>query len=259
MTTVALLLCVSTYSSIAGAHVAPAVDRNNRYINLTPMGDRIRVAYTIFWGHVPGAQIRQQLDRNRDRQLSEDETRQFTTRIAGSVARALRFEVDGTPQKLEWTGVHLGLNTPDASGGAFSVDLVGWLCLSEPRTRRQHELRFYDGFRLDRPGETELRVREMDGISVKQSTIGTMTGSLLHFRWQGGSTTLERDGYLLRIEVDPEKADIGVDDLCEKRSSNAAKNGGGKGPPGWLIVLVAVAMFSLGWVVQRRLQWRKRI
>src|SRR6185369_12131192 len=34
----------------AAAHVAPSVGDNNRYLKLTPLGDRVRLAYTVFYG-----------------------------------------------------------------------------------------------------------------------------------------------------------------------------------------------------------------
>ena len=39
----------------ARAHVAPSVDDNNRYVWVTPLGDRVRIAYTVLFGEIPGA------------------------------------------------------------------------------------------------------------------------------------------------------------------------------------------------------------
>ena len=50
----------------AAAHVAPSVGDNNRYLKLTPMGDRVRLSYTVFYGEIPGAGMRGAIDANHD-------------------------------------------------------------------------------------------------------------------------------------------------------------------------------------------------
>jgi hypothetical protein len=61
----------------ARAHVQPSVDDNNRYIKVQPFGDRIRLAYTVFFGEVPGAGMRPQIDTNHDKTISEAEAQAF--------------------------------------------------------------------------------------------------------------------------------------------------------------------------------------
>ncbi len=74
---------------------------------------------------------------------------------------------------------------------------------------------------------------------------------------------------MLRITVDPKQADIGVDDLCEKRQLKAAgastakagdkdqpdKRGSGLPMAVWLIGLAGVAML-IGFLVLRMLRQR---
>lgn len=257
------ILCVGALS--AHGHVAPAVDRNNRYLKLEPMGDRIRFAYTIYWGQIPGAQTRHRLDRNRNGTLEKSEIEPFKREIARSVAASLRIVVDGSPHKFEWTQVHMGLNTPDTSAGAFSIDLVGWICFSNPRTQTDHQIRIYDGYRLARPGENELRVKEAPGITIKRSTIGDLPRSLLRFRWKGGSSKLAKEGYILELKVDPEQADIGVDDYCTKRQvinparleQDEPRKPASKAVPVWVVIVAATGAVGIAIAVERVIRRRK--
>jgi len=255
---VTILAMVFLESPLADGHVAPAVDKNNRYMKIEPMGDRIRFAYTVFWGQIPGAQTRQQLDRNRNKTLDKSETDPYQREIARSVAANLKFVIDGRVQQIQWAQVHMGLNTPDVGAGAFSVDLVGWLCLDSPRKRVEHEMRFYDRYKLPKPGETELTVREADGITINRSSIGDMQGSLLKFRWQGGASKLAKEGYTLRIKVDPNLATIGVDDLCTKRqaklksaATNPGKKDEKKSVPVWLAVVAVGGIVGSAFIVRK--------
>src|SRR5882672_9385245 len=92
------ILVAAITLAIAGgarAHVAPSVDDNNRYIKLTPMGNRVRLAYTVFFGEIPGAEARRSIDTNRDGTITEAEAQVFGTRVSSDVAGALDLEVDG--------------------------------------------------------------------------------------------------------------------------------------------------------------------
>ena len=135
----------------ARAHVAPAVSGNNRYLKLTALGDRLRLAYTVFYGEAPGATLRRAIDRNHDGTIDDRETQAFGERIARDVARALIIAVDHIPQPVAWSQVVVGLGTPSATAGAFSIDLVAWLCLSSPRGK--HAVLLRDAYPLDRPGK----------------------------------------------------------------------------------------------------------
>jgi len=243
------------------AHVAPSLDRNNRYMKVELMGDRIRFAYTIFWGQQPGAQTRQRMDRNHNGKLERSETEAFKNHIAQSVSDALEVVVDGHPQRVQWARAHMGLNTPDTNGGAFSLDLLAWLCLDAPRTRKSHELLLYDSYRLPSPGENELRVHDAPGITITRSTIGARKTSLLDFRWQGGAAVLAKQGYRLDFTVNPVEAIIGIDDTCKKRqrklaaASTTAPKHSGSGFPLWLVLAAfagALAVAGVFVVVRRR-------
>lgn len=252
----AALAITLSWVSDTRAHVAPSVDKNNRYIKLELMGDRIRFAYTIFWGQLPGAQTRQRLDRNRNGTLEKTETEPFRKQIAQSVATALKVVIDGHSQSVQWAQAHMGLNTPDASAGAFSIDLVGWLCLDAPRKRKHHELELYDSYRLPAPGETELRVKDAPGTKILRSTIGNRKTSLLQFRWQGNGSKMAAEGYRLNFTVNPDEANIGMDDTCKKRqrklaaaSGDATQRNSGGSVSRWLVLLGAAGVIALAGVL----------
>src|SRR6476659_5617187 len=90
-----LALALTLAAVQAAAHVAPSVDDNNRYLKLTPLGDRVRLAYTVFYGEVPGAAMRQQLDANRDGTIDDAESSAFGEKLAAEVAASIDVTVDG--------------------------------------------------------------------------------------------------------------------------------------------------------------------
>ena len=64
MTFYTTVLAVAAVTLLSG-HVAPSVDDNNRYLKVTPLRGGARLAYTVFFGEIPGAAERRQLDANR--------------------------------------------------------------------------------------------------------------------------------------------------------------------------------------------------
>ncbi len=170
----------------AAGHVAPAVDENNRYLKLTPMGDRVRLAYTIFLGERPGAALRRRLDRDRDGQLSTAEARAYGEELAAMVRPAVEVTLGGRPATIAWTTVDVGLGTPSVAAGAFSVDLVGWLCTSG----REPHLRLVDRVRVDRPGETEVRLEDGPGVRFVHKRLGDRAMDGLTQTWTGADGPL---------------------------------------------------------------------
>lgn len=163
-------LAAGALAGRADAHVAPAVSDNNRYLKLTPLGDRVRLAYTIFYGEVPGAALRPSIDANHDGAIDDAESQAFGSRIADELAAALTATVDGAPQPIAWSQVVVGMGTPRTDAGTFSIDLVASLCLAAPRGKHAIELR--DRFALDSPGETEIRFEDSPNITVDQARVG---------------------------------------------------------------------------------------
>ncbi len=230
------------------AHVAPSERENNRYILVAPLGDRIRLAYTVYMGQVPGRQARARMDANRDGRLDEAEARRYGEQLATQAAPRLSLEVDGRPVAIRWQEIDVGLGQPVADAGAFAVDLIAWICLEQPRERLTHRLHLRDRFHLPDPGETELRAEESPGVRITRSHLGTTPDTLrLDHRWTGGPGPAETAGYDLEFVVDPTLA-LFSGDACVVSE-----------PPGddtrrWILLLVpaAFAVAAAAWLLQRR-------
>ncbi|HEY5934282.1 MAG TPA: hypothetical protein VIU61_06605 [Kofleriaceae bacterium] len=188
----ALVLAITLASGLAPAHVAPSVDDNNRYLKVTPLGDRVRLAYTVFFGEVPGATARQSIDTNRDGSISGAEADSFGTRVAGDVAAALEVTIDGGPTKVAWSQLDVGMGSPKTAAGAFSIDMVAYFCL--PAARGQHAVRVRDRYRIARPGETEVKVEDSPGITVHHARIGAADDPTHDYRFVGPGGPLSDDG-----------------------------------------------------------------
>lgn len=205
----------------AAAHVAPSVDDNNRYLKLTPLGDRVRLAYVVFFGEVPGAQTRPSLDRDRDGAITDAEAQAFGDQLAGDIAAALDISVDGAQQRIAWSTVSVGLGSARVAAGAFSVDLVTYLCL--PSARGRHEVRLFDRFRVPRPGETELRVEDGPGVTIERARVGDLSDPSWTYRFVGPGGPLTDAGLDLAFTAG-DAAVVAPDAVCR-----AAPGGGGGG------------------------------
>lgn len=206
----------------AHAHVAPSVDDNNRYIKLTPLGDRVRLAYTVFYGEVPGARARASLDVDRDGAISAAEGRAFGDRLAAELAAALDVTIDGAQAPVRWAEVEVGMGSPSTAAGAFSVDLVAWLCLPTPRGR--HALTLRDHLALPRPGETEVRIEDSLGVTIERARIGAADDPGRDYRFAGAGGPLADDGLDLRFEAGP-RAAVTPDATCAGAPARHASPG----------------------------------
>jgi hypothetical protein len=195
----------------AAAHVAPAIGDNNRYLKLTPLGDRIRLAYTVFYGEVPGAGMRQAIDANHDGTIDDAESQAFGGQLARDVAAAVVLTIDGAPQPVAWSQVVVGLGTPKVTAGAFSVDLVAWLCLAVPRGK--HAVLLRDHYPLARPGETEVVVEDSPGVAINASRIGGAEDEAHDYKLVGPSGALDTDGLELQFTAG-DKAAVTADAVC---------------------------------------------
>jgi hypothetical protein len=236
-------------ASGAQAHIAPSAEENNRYLKLTPMADRARLAYIVYIGEIPGRLERQAMDRDRDGALSREEADAYGKQIADAVRKALVVQVDGKPRSLAWDEVHIGLGTTQANGGSFSIDLVASLCLNGV-SGGEHRVAVYDRYEIERPGETELRVEEAPGIRVLRSSVGEDgEESRMEFRWVGGESPIAGEGWHLRFEVDAVNAIPGPG-KCRSTASDAPARRTGV----WAAcALGALALLAVaGWAVRRR-------
>ncbi|HSN25196.1 MAG TPA: hypothetical protein VLT45_02890 [Kofleriaceae bacterium] len=232
--------------TLLSAHVAPSVDDNNRYLKLTPLGDRVRIAYTVFFGEIPGAQERRGIDANRDGQISQAEANSFGQRLADQVAANVELEIDGTRTPLSWQTIDVGMGTPEVAAGAFSVDLVAYPCLAKVRGR--HRLVLRDHLRLTNPGETEVKVEDSPGVTIDHARIGAADDPSYDYKFVGALGPISDDGLDLQYNAGP-KAPVTADGTCK-----AASSGGGSALP-WLAgagALVVVAGLLAFVLVRRR-------
>jgi len=214
----------------AAAHVQPSPNENNRYLKLTPLGDRVRLAYTIYFGESPGAALRREIDRNRDGSVDDDEAAAFGRRVAEEVRPAVSATLDGAPAVLAFTDVDVGMGTPEVRAGSFAVDLVGAICVP---TRGAHELVLRDEYALPIPGETELKVETGLGVTVDRVTLGgaLVSGDDVRIRGIGGPLAT---GWSIKLTIGA--AAPAGDATCG--ASSARSSARANGPRWWIIALV---------------------
>jgi hypothetical protein len=231
-----LVLAVTLSGATAVAHVAPSVDDNNRYIKLTPAADRVRVAYTVFFGEVPGAQTRPSIDTNRDGQISEAEGQAFGVKLAAEVGASLELTVDGKTQPVTWSTVAVGMGSPQVAAGSFSIDMIAWACL--PSVRGKHTLLLRDRFRVPRPGETEVKVEDGPGITIQHTHVGTAADPGHDYRFAGPGGPLTDDGLDLAFAAS-DTAPLTSDGTCS--GAHAGKRGVSRP----LVMIVVLALMGI--------------
>jgi hypothetical protein len=244
------LVVIAAAAATARAHVAPSMDDNNRYLKLTPLGDRVRLAYTIYLGEVPGAAARRELDVDHDGAISDAEAQAFGAKLAAQVQPGLAITVDGAPAPVAWAEIDVGMGQPVTAAGSFSVDLIAWLCL--PSAGGSHTVVLRDAFVLPRPGETELRVEDTPGVHVTIARLGMIDLVDLDARWQGAGGPLAHDGFTLAFDAS-DKAPIPKDGACAA-TAPAARAASGLGRGLWIgLAIAAVGLVgAAGFVFARR-------
>jgi|GEM_PF-1162888 len=233
------------FVTTADAHVAPSVDDNNRYLKVTPAADRLRVAYTVFFGEVPGRQMRPGLDTNKDGVLTDDEGASFGTKLSRDVADGIELTIDRVTQPIHWTTVAVGLGTPDIAAGSFSVDMIAYVCLP---SGARHTVLLRDRFRVPKPGETEVKVEDALGITIEHARVGPFDNPEHDYKLVGPGGPLMDDGLDLAFTV-TDKAPRG-DRACSTSSGAATRESHVLTIV--LVVVVALVLVALGIVVARR-------
>ncbi len=247
--TVAAVVITAGTATRAGAHVAPAVDGNNRYLKLTPLGDRVRLAYTVFYGEVPGAGMRKSIDADHDGTIDDAESQTFGTALAAEIAAALEVTVDGVRQPVAWAQVVVGMGTPQVAAGTFSVDLVASLCLAAPRGT--HKVLLRDRFRLARPGETEIKVEDSPGVTVDHARMGADDDLGYDYKIIGPGGPLEDDGLDLQFTAGA-KSVVAADAVCQGAAPRGTLS------PGVIAGAAAVTAFILAGIATLVIRRRRR-
>lgn len=190
LSTVALAVAAVTVGPRpAAGHVAPSVDDNNRYLKVTPLRDGFRLAYTVFFGEIPGAAERRGIDSNRDGRLDDAEAHRFGNNLASQVAASLVLEVGTTarPVPVTWSVVDVGLGSAAVTAGSFSVDMVAYVCAAG-------RIRLRDSFRIPRPGETEVKVEDSPGVTLTAARVGPADDPQHDYKFLGAGGPLTDDG-----------------------------------------------------------------
>lgn len=226
--------------TLLSGHVAPSVDTNNRYLKLTPLGDRVRLAYTVFYGQIPGASERAAIDTDHDGKISDAEARAFAGQLAAQVAAALAIEVDGAPVTVHWDEIDPGMNTPDVAAGAFSIDLIASLCLAHGPGH--HVVRVRDRLALPRPGEAEARVEDSPDVTVERAHVGSADDPSHDYLFTGAAAPLADDGLELEFTVGANAVVAG--DACQG-SAAASAGGADRRLPRWAILAGAAGALVL--------------
>ncbi len=198
---VTFALVVTFATAVASAHVGPSKDDNNRYLKLTPQSDRVRLAYTIFFGDVPGARTRSSIDSDGNGEISEAEAQAFGDKLGDQVRAAIDVNLDNHQRSLVWEQIVVGMGSPKTQAGAFSVDLVANLCLAPGTT---HTVILRDRFTLPNPGETEVKLEDTHGITIGTAKLGGSSDRDVKFVGPGGP--LADDGVSIAFEVTDQAA-----------------------------------------------------
>ncbi|MGE0872706.1 MAG: hypothetical protein AB7P03_29390 [Kofleriaceae bacterium] len=235
------VLVVILVSATARAHVAPSVEVNNHYLKVTPGAGRVRLAYTVFFGEVPGAQARRLIDTDRDGEISDVEAQVFGDKLARDVAPAVELAIDGAREPITWASVSVGLGQPVTKAGAFSVDLIAVRCLS---ARGTHHVSIRDRFAIPRPGETELLVEETPGVTIEQVQIAGRDVKDSGYLFEGPGGPLAEHGVQVRFT-------IGAQAPLASGAECTAPTPGSSGATIWIggglagVVLAGTTMFAI--------------
>jgi hypothetical protein len=214
----AALIAIALRATGAHAHVGPAIDDNNRYLKLTAQGDRVRLAYTVFFGELPGSILRRTIDADHDGAISEAESAAFAGSLARAIAAALTVTVDGAPAPIAWRQVVVGLGTPDAAAGTFSIDLVASWCLAPPRGR--HTVALRDRYPLAQPGETEVVIEDSPGVVLDRARLGGAADAAHDWKLAGEAAPLADPGLEVALTAG-EAAIVAPDAACPATPARA--------------------------------------
>jgi hypothetical protein len=189
------------------AHIAPSPTENNRYAKVELRHDAVRLVYTIYFGERPGAGERRQIDRNGDGTIDDGESRDFAAAIVAQVGPFLTVELDGKPGPAPWVVADVGLGTPSASGGSFSVDMTLEARLA-PAASGEHTLWLEDLWPVPFPGETEVRVEAAPGVDLLAShPRRDGKGVMVSYRYRGLATAGQH-GMWMRFRVDAARSEL---------------------------------------------------
>ncbi len=157
--------------AVAGAHARLSEFENSRFVKLTPMADRLRIAYSVLYGSAPAAATRRKLDADRNGIIDAKEGKRFGDGFASQLAKALRVRVDGRAVAVRWEEIAVGLDDRRVGPFPLAIDLVARIPL---RSGARHEVLFDDEHPLERLGETEIVIEEAPGVRLVSASQGSL-------------------------------------------------------------------------------------
>lgn len=170
---------------------------NNRYVKLTLLRDRVRLAYSVLYGDLPAQLERRRMDTDADGRVSEAERAPLLEALGHELERTLRVELDGGGVPVRFSERVAGMDEPRVGPFPFSIDLCAWLPLT---ARTEHELQVYDGFALEDAGEREVVVEEGPDVHLRKGSqtrflhSGTGPAAPIHVRFGIGRTSPPSEG-----------------------------------------------------------------
>ncbi len=160
---------------------------NNQYIKVSAFPDRIRLAYTVWFGETPAQAERRQMDTNHDGAITAEEARAFGRAYARTVEQKVLLTVDEKPLPVRFEESLVGLGTERSTrAAAFSVDLVATLAIPPASGHRIAIETRLEPLPL---GETDIVLDEAPGTRIADArpgvTRGTPNSAPLTFTWTG--------------------------------------------------------------------------
>lgn len=250
MTFLKAALCVVAVT-VLSSHVAPSVDDNNRYLKVTPLRDGFRLAYTVFFGEIPGAAERRKIDANRDSRIDDAEAKRFADKVGAEVAASIDVETDGVAQRVQWSVVSPGMGTDAVAAGSFSIDLIAFVCMpgTTGPSGGTHRVRLRDQFRIPKPGETEVKVEDSPGVTIRRARVGAADDPSHDFKFVGPGGPMSDDGLDLEYAA-TDKTPALPDGSCAPAAAATASGGS------WRILGIAAAI-GLAIGIGALVRWRR--
>ncbi len=162
-----VLAAVFLVPAPAHSHPEGTPTRTNRYLQVTLLEGRARLAYTLLVGERPAFFLRQSADASRDGRLDASERGRLLDTLATSIARALEIHLDGRPVPLRFSERD---STGDDAVAAhpLGVDLFAFVEVG-PGT---HELLVHDRYEPRDEGESEVTFEAAPGVELRATFAG---------------------------------------------------------------------------------------
>lgn len=123
----ALVAAILAAPAIAAAHNSPSANSGQIHISLAIAPQRVRLAYTIIFGHAATKAAQSRMDRSRDGVASAAEHKAYAAEVAGEIESQLTLTVDGQAQPVTFSERYA-----NTDAGHLAVDLILERCLSGP-------------------------------------------------------------------------------------------------------------------------------